>query len=114
MVIFRLLCSYYQNKAIYRIFTGSGCGNCDMLKHVVKSLMSGDNKLKESIYVEFVDGDAVEHRDIMLKHKVEMMPLSILYNVDGEEVWSVSGFHDSEIVEDELKKIAAQAPPCVQ
>jgi predicted CopG family antitoxin len=114
MVIFRLLCSHYENKAIYRIFTGSGCGNCDMLKNIVKSLMSGDNKLKESIYVEFVNGDAVEHRAIMLKHKVEMLPLSILYNFDGEEVWSVSGFHDSEIVEDELKKIAAQAQSYIQ
>ena len=29
MVIFRLLCSHYQNKPIYRIFTGYGCVNCD-------------------------------------------------------------------------------------
>lgn len=111
MVIFRLICSFYQNKHIYRIFTGYGCGNCKMLIRELKDLMSKNRLVAENIFIEVVDGNAIEFRDIMIAHEVNMLPLSVLYDSEGNEVWSASGFHDINEVNKKLEQVAKYVQP---
>jgi hypothetical protein len=111
MVIFRLLCSHYQNKPIYRIFTGEGCRSCDSLIESVNELMAKNRLIANNIVVELLYAEAREFRDIMIAHKAKMKPVSILFDADGNEVWSASGHHDSDEVKEELERIAVQAQP---
>lgn len=111
MVIFRLLCSHYQNKPIYRIFTGYGCVNCDRLIEYVEELMVKNRLISENIVVEIVDADAIEFKDIIIAHNVQNKPLSILYDAEGRELWSTSGYHERDKVKEELERIAVQVQP---
>lgn len=111
MVIFRLLCSHYQNKPIYQIFTGEHCRSCDSLIESVNELMAKNRLIANNIVVEILDADAKEFRDIIIAHKAHMKPVSILYDAEGNEVWSESGYHDSDKVKEELERIATQVEP---
>jgi hypothetical protein len=111
MVIFRLLCSHYQNKPIYRIFTGEGCRSCDSLIETVDELRAKNHLIANNIVVELLYAEAREFRDIMIAHKAKMKPVSILIDADGNEVWSESGHHDSDEVKEKLERIAVQAQP---
>jgi len=111
MVIFRLLCSLYQNKPIYRIFTGEGCRSCDSLIETVDELRAENRLIANNIVVELHEADAAEFKDILIAHKAKMKPVSILFDADGNEVWSTSGHHDSDEVKEELERIAVQAQP---
>lgn len=68
--------------------------------------MSKNSLIFENIFVEIVDGDAIEFRDTMIAHDVQMLPLSILHDPEGKEVWSASGSHDINEVKKELELIA--------
>ena len=67
--------------------------------------------IADNIFVELVDADAIEFKDIIIAHKVQNKPLSILYDAEVRELWSTSGYHERDKVKDELKRIAVQVQP---
>lgn len=80
-----------------------------MVKHVI---YFGRKQFdKDIIIVLYVDGYAIDHGQIMLAHDVNMLPLSILYNFDGNEVWSAKEPHHREKAKEELEHIAALMRP---
>ncbi|MCO5383656.1 hypothetical protein RG963_02850 [Methanosarcina sp. Z-7115] len=44
-----------------------------------------------------------DHPKEMGEDDVSMMPLSVLYNIDGKPVWHASGWHDNEEVLEQTK-----------
>jgi hypothetical protein len=109
MTIFRLLCSHYQNKYIYRIFTSYNCGNCDRLHDHVAELMAENKAIADNIYVEYVDGNATVFGSIIKSHDTSNFPVSILYTPYFKEVWSTSGYHDTAKVTRVLEKAASKS-----
>jgi len=109
MTIFRLLCSHYQNRAIYRIFTEEGCRSCDSLIYNVEKMWKNNRILAENICVEIVNVN--NFLDVAKAHKATNAPLSILFDANGKEVWSASGHHDPDEVQKVLEKIAMKTQP---
>jgi hypothetical protein len=109
MIIFRLLCSHYRNRALYRIFTEEGCLSCDSLIRNVEEIWKKNRMFAENICVEIVNVN--NFLAVAKAHKAVSAPLSILFDVNGKEVWSASGHHDPDDVQKELEKIAMKSQP---
>jgi hypothetical protein len=109
MVLFRLICSYHQNKPIYRVFTKE-CGNCVSLEDDIKRILDENPIIEENIFVEFVKFDSKKFSDLFEKHypgmDSYMMPLSILYDQNENEVWYATGWHGYEEVKEALEQMA--------
>lgn len=95
ILLFRLICYYYKNKPVYRVFTGHGCGNC-------KDLIERASKVPE-IFLEVLNSE--DYLDLMREREVTMLPLSILYDTNGKEVYSAKGWHDFGRVQEEFTKV---------
>jgi thioredoxin-related protein len=108
MTIFRMLCSHYQNKYIYRIFTGHNCINCDRLHEHVTDLLAENAAIADNVFVEYI-ADSSLYLNIYKSHGATNMPVSILYNTNGKEVWHSSGYHDPEEVTAILEKAASKS-----
>lgn len=109
MVLFRLVCAYHQNKPVYRVFTNE-CGNCVCLESDIKQILDENSIIEKNIFVEFVKFDSKKFSDLFKKHyhgtDSYMMPLSILYDQNENEVWYATGFHGYEEVKDALEQMA--------
>jgi thiol-disulfide isomerase/thioredoxin/predicted CopG family antitoxin len=109
MVLFRLVCAYHQNKPVYRVFT-SECGNCVCLEGDIKNILDENPIIKENVFVEFVKFDSEKFSDLFKKHypgmDSYMMPLSILYDQNENEVWYATGLPGYEEVKEALEQMA--------
>lgn len=102
-LLFRLISYHYRNKPLYRIFTGDHCGNCEQLKTYVSTSLCTIPEIKEGVFFEVVMCD--DHPKEMKEYDVHMMPLSVLYDINGNPVWHASGWHDKREVLKQVKGI---------
>lgn len=95
-LLFKMISCHYRNKPVYRIFGGEGCGLCaDLEKYVTEELME-IQEIHDGLFVEKLR--CHDHMPLMEKYDVDLMPLSILYNADGEVVWYAKGRHNKDKV----------------
>ena len=71
-------------------FTASWCGNCDIMKTEVESLM---NKYKGDTTVAFCVADCAESADLVEAYKVSKLP-HVSVRKKGEEMAKIVGVQD--------------------
>lgn len=92
-VLQRLLFSYYGNKLVYRINIKfiSNKENQDLMFFMHEVLLT-EPKFNNALFVEVVN---VENSpEIISKYEKSTLPLSILYDFEGHEIWRMEGRHD--------------------
>lgn len=102
-LLFKFISVHYRNKPIYRIFGGEGCGNCVFLEEYVTKELMEIQKIHDGLFVEKLL--CHDHMELMKEYDVTMMPLSILYNVDGTVVWHAKGSHNNEKVKNAIESV---------
>jgi hypothetical protein len=91
-LLFKMISCHYRNKPVYRIFGGEGCGLCADLEEYVKEELMEIQEIHDGLFVEKLR--CHDYMPLMKKYDVDLMPLSILYNADGEVVWYAKGGHN--------------------
>jgi len=101
-VLQRLLFSYYGNKLVYRINIKS-ISNKDSqdLIFFMHELLLTEPKFNNALFVEVL---SVENSpEIKNKYEKNKLPLSILYDFEGREMWHMEGKHDLDKVRRKLE-----------
>lgn len=102
-VLQRLLFSHYGNKLVYRINIES-IKNKDAqdLIFFMRELLTTEPKFNNSLLVEVASLE--NYPEIKNKYGESALPVSILYDVEGNEVWHVEGKHDLEKIRSKLEE----------
>lgn len=95
-LLFKMISYHYRNKPVYRIFGSEGCGNCADLEKYVKEELMEIQEIHDGLVVEKLR--CHDYMPLMKKYDLVVMPLSILYNADGEVVWYAKGMHNEDKV----------------
>jgi hypothetical protein len=92
-VLQRLLFSYYGNKLVYRINIKS-ISNKDSqnLMFFMHEILLTEPKFNNALFVEVVNVE--NSQEMISRYEKNTLPLSILYNFEGHEVWRMEGRHD--------------------
>lgn len=101
-VLQRLLFSYYGNKLVYRININS-ISNKDSqdLIFFMRELLLTEPKFNNALFVEVVSVE--NYPEIKSKYEKNTLPLSILYDFEELEVWSMEGKHNLDEVRRKLE-----------
>lgn len=92
-VLQRLLFSYYGNKLVYRINIKSTSNKDSQdLMFFMHEVLLTEPKFNNALFVEVVN---VENSpEIKSKYEKSMLPLSVLYDFEGHEIWRMEGRHN--------------------
>lgn len=102
-VLQRLLFSFYGNKLVYRINIKSIYSkDVQDLIFNIRELLLTEPKFNNSLLVEVTNIE--NFPEIKNKYESKKLPLSILYNIEGLEVWHMDGKHDFEEVRGKLEE----------
>jgi hypothetical protein len=102
-VLQRLLFSYYGNKLLYRINVESiNSSEVQDLIFYMRELLLTEPKFNNALHVEVASLE--NYPEIKKKYKKNMLPLSVLYNSEGLEVWNMEGKHDLDEVRRKLEE----------
>lgn len=102
-VLQRLLFSHYSNKLVYRINIGS-IRNRDVqeLMFFIDELLMTEPKFNNSLLVEVASAE--NYPEIKDKCENNVFPSSILYDLEGNEVWQMKGKHDFGKLREKLEQ----------
>ena len=102
-VLQRLLFSHYGNKLVYRINIES-IKNRDVrdLIFFMRELLMTEPKFNNALFVEVASAENCP--EIKNKYGKNPLPVSILYDVEGNEVWRTEGKHDLNNVRRKLEE----------
>jgi hypothetical protein len=99
----RLLFSFYGSKLVYRINIDS-TNNKDSrdLIFFMRELLLTEPKFNNSLLVEVTHVE--NYPELKDKHESKKLPLSILYDFEGLEVWHMEGKHNLDKVRRKLEE----------
>ncbi len=101
-VLQRLLFSYYGNKLVYRINIRSvNSKDSQDLISFMRELLKTEPKFNNALFVEVLN--VVNCPEIKTRYEKKTFPLSILYDYEELEVWSIEGKHDLDEVRRKLE-----------
>jgi hypothetical protein len=102
-VLQRLLFSFYGNKLVYRINMKSiNSKDVQDLIFYIRELLLTEPKFNNALLVEVTNIE--NYPEIKSKYESKKLPLSILYNFEGLEVWHMEGKHDFDEVRRKLEE----------
>jgi len=103
-ILQRLLFSYYGNKLVYRINVESiNNGDAQNLIFFIRELLLTEPKFNNALIVEVVSLE--DYPELKNKYEKNTLPMSILYDFEGIEIWHIEGKHDLNIVRRKLEEI---------
>jgi hypothetical protein len=101
-VLQRLLFSYYGNKLVYRInIKSSSDKDSQDLIFFIRELLMTEPKFNNALFVEVVSVE--NYPEIKSKYEKNTLPLSVLYDFEGNEVCHIEGKHDLDEVRRKLE-----------
>lgn len=102
-VLQRLLFSHYGNKLVYRINIES-IKNSDVqdLIFFMHELLMTEPKFNNSLLVEIASVE--NYPEIKNEYETSALPVSILYDIEGNEAWHLEGKHDLDNVRRKLEE----------
>ena len=89
-----------SGKATLVYFGADGCRPCDMMAPIRENLKA---KYKDQMNVEFVH--VGEQRILAARYGIQSIPVQILFDKSGKEVWRHTGFTPQEQTEERLREI---------
>lgn len=89
-----------SGKATLVYFGADGCRPCDMMAPIRENLKA---KYKDQMNIEFVH--VGEQRILAARYGIQSIPVQILFDKSGKEVWRHTGFTPQEQTEERLREI---------
>ncbi len=84
-------------------FGADGCRPCDMMAPILENLKE---KYRDTMNIEFIHVN--EQQILAARYGIQSIPVQILFDENGKEVWRHTGFIPQERIEEQLIKIGIQ------